>query len=212
MAIATQTVTASGFCFGGFITAAQYNAIAGLSSPSNSAQIQAAINYASNAIRVNLDRLLVTIADGVTIVETTHGPGHYLYVPKEAPVVSVTDIEQWNGTEWDSLDTTTNELWTDGNMIGTRERTAFFDRGFDNWRFTYTIGWPTFPEDFQYAVYLMTRSYLDRASKRTDLSSQSDDNQSFSYFAPNQIGIPEEATDILALYRRERPIYGMNLL
>ena len=204
----TSTFTATGFCLGGLITASEYYSMANISgTPSNAAQIQAAINFASDKIRNDLGRMIVTIGDGISIVEVENGADTWLYFPRQAPVVSVTSAEYYNGTDWSSVDSAVHELYTDGNIISTREKTLVFTRGFQNWRFTYTIGWPSIPEDLKYAVYMTARTLIDRANKRSDLQSQSDSEQSFSYFSPRQLAIPEEALDILVRYHRHRPIY-----
>lgn len=203
----TTSFTASGFCLGGILTASEYYAMANLTSPANSAQIQAAINYASDKVRNELGRMIVTINDAISVVEVENGADSWIYVPREAPVVSVTSIEYYDGSGWSAVDTGVHSLYTDGNIISTREKTLVFTRGFQNWCFTYVIGWPSIPEDLKYAVYLTSRTLIDRANKRSDLQSQSDTEQSFSYFSPRQLAVPEEAQDILNNYKRHRPYY-----
>lgn len=187
------------------VTLAEYVAFANLpAAPANQTQIEAAIDRASNEI----NRLTQRAFDADTespyealspedVIEIFDGNDAFRYFTRQAPIVAVSELEYWDGTQWYSvddanmaytLDTTNGEIWFD-------ERHKFH-KGQENWRVTYTYD-PTVPDDLKTACLEITQFYIEQG-KHGQLSSQADGEQSFGY----KIQIPDNAFSICQRYRR----------
>jgi hypothetical protein len=198
--MATKTLTATGFCEGGLITADEYYAFANLTSPGNAVQIQNAINAASDYIRRHTGRQFVLTSDDVTIVEIFSGIGDEIYYPKHAPILNVTSVHYWNVDTWTAVDSTYTPA-TDGEYVNFVEGYEFY-RGARNWKVTYTIGYDSFPQDLKFAVCAITQLLLGGTRDNPHISSQSDAEQSFTYFNTSNLKLPGHIEDIIARYVR----------
>lgn len=186
------------------VTLEEYLAYANIpASPPNEAQIEAALTRAAGEIErltqrdFNIDTSPFDGLSPIELVEVFDGTDAFRYYTRQAPIVEVTELEYWDGTQWVSVD--------DSNMTYSTNLTdgeVFFDdrykfwKGVENWRVTYTYD-PTVPEDLKLAC-LMIAQYIISRGKFSGISSQSDGEQSFSY----KLEIPQEAYDICQRYRR----------
>lgn len=192
--MATSTIAATGVALTGLVTAAEYNTFANLSSPSNSTQIQAAIYDATEYIFQRVDRWLVSEADAITIVEMFSGQGAKAYFPRQGDVISLGIIELWNGENWETIDDTMYEPETDGNQIFFRNGYVF-SKGTKNWRITYTFGLKGgIPRNLKRACCELARYYVSQKNDQS-LKSETDGEQSFSYY--QNVQFPDDETTVL---------------
>ena len=115
--MATQTITASGVALTGLITATEYNTHANVSSPGNATQIQQNIYDATEYIMQETGRWFVDAECSMTDVFLMSGKGQRDVYTPQGPILSLTSIEFWNGTEWETIDSDVYDELTDGNKI-----------------------------------------------------------------------------------------------
>lgn len=199
MATETGTITVGGVVHGALVTAAEYDTFLGLTAP-NATQVQASIYDATAFITTELGRIFVTEDNAYSILESFTGKGKLNYYPKQGPVVTVGVIQFYNGIEWETIDSTIYEAETDGNKIFFRTRQTFH-RGINNWRINYTFGYPSIPDDIKRACMMLVRYYVGQAEHDGNLQSQSDGEQTLTYFG-KQLDIPPLINEIISKYKR----------
>jgi hypothetical protein len=186
------------------VTLEEYLAYANIpASPPNEDQIEAALTRAAAEIERLTQREFdvdTSPFDGlspVEVLEVFDGTDSFRYFTRQAPIVDVSKLECWDGTQWVSVDDVnmTYSFNMDEGQIYFEQRYKF-TKGYENWRVTYTYD-PTAPEDLKLAT-LMIAQHIVSSGKFAGLSSQSDGEQSFSY----KLEIPQEAYDICQRYRR----------
>lgn len=200
--MATQTVTASGVALTGLITPTEYYERANLTSPSNATQIQQAIYDATADIMESTGRWFVDAGAAMTDILLFSGGNQKDLFPKQGPILSLTTIELWNGTEWETIDSAVYDQLTDGNKIWFRSGSRWVT-GTENWRVTYTFGFKGgIPDDLKRACYELARHYI---SQRSDnLKSESDGEQAYSYFESSSL--PSDVDKIINRYKRYETI------
>ena len=204
----TTTINATGVLRGAFATLAEYQTYVGKSSQSAEAQAQitAALLDARVWIEQQLHRRIVDIASGYLAVEQFAGNDRTYYVPIEGPIDSITTVEEWNGEDWAEIDDTLTPL-TDGNWIYFQEGNIFARASIPyNWRITYTFGYPSIPKDIKRASMMLAEQSTS-VHHRSRLQSQSDGEQSFSYWVSGSEQIVKDVMRILTPYIRY-PSYG----
>lgn len=204
----TTTISATAKVINSWASLAEYQVFANLSSPSTQVQTQItrALIDAKVWIESQLDRQIVSGTNN-SAIETFRGNDSQYYVPKEGPILSITTVEQWNGTDWEEVDSTTMVALTDGNWIYFRDGNRFVPSTIPlNWRITYTFGFGTIPRDIKRASMMLTERFIS-VEQRTRLQSQSDGEQSFSYWITGADKIIEDVMRIVMQYKRY-PTYG----
>lgn len=129
--------------------------------------------------------------------------GYKLFTP-QAPIQSVDTVEEWNGTEWEELDSVsyTPYIGGEGEYVAFREQYRW-GKGQDNWRVTYTYGFASVPADLKRAILMIAQGYSRVSSVPPDVKSQSDAEQSITYRdMTDAVTVPGEAKAILDMYRR----------
>ena len=199
----TSTINATGRIINSWASLAEYQVFANLSSPS--AQVQSQITEALIDAKVwiesQLDRQIVSGSNN-SATETFRGNDSQYYVPKEGPILSITTVEQWNGTEYEEVDSTTMVALTDSNWIYFQDGNRFVPSVIPlNWRITYTFGFGTIPRDLKRASMMLTERFVS-SEQRTRLQSESDGEQSFSYWIAGADKIIEDVMKIVMQYKR----------
>lgn len=183
--MATQTITASGVALTGLITPTEYNNRANLSSPSNSTQIQQSILDATSYIMERTGRWFVDANEALTDVKLFSGNGEKDFFPPQGPIISLISIELWDGDSWETIDSDIYDQQHDGNKIWFRSGGVWV-WGKENWRITYTYGFKGgIPRDLKKACYQLSRNYVHDMTG--NLQSQSDGEQSFTYFGDKKL-------------------------
>jgi len=180
------------------VSLAEYYLFAGISAPSNATQIEQAIKDATSALAQTTGRFF-SVGRYTQAVEEFRGDGGLRYFPRQAPVVSVDAVEYWDGSDWESVDSNYTP-YTDGNYIAFREGLRFSRSKINLWRVTYTFGYARLPEDLKRALCLLAK-FNSSAPAQQQLASQSDGEQSFSYFKGSSEP-PKEVDDVFARYGR----------
>ena len=98
------------------------------------------------------------------------GTGTYLINARHYPITAVTSYQENNGTtgtaDWDDLQGDDVNYVDDGNGPGQFHYASGFQRGIRNYRFSYTAGYATIPNDLEEAcIQLCVWIYKDRQSK-----------------------------------------------
>ncbi len=140
-------------------------------------------------------------AAATTLEETFSGKGGRKYYPLQAPIVSVTKVEYWNTDDWTQFDTGTH------TPIATTDRVTFqekyvFSEGDDNLRLTYVYGYTTVPAALVRAICLIAQAYSGTELRDSNIKSQSDGEQSVSYFDSPKTSVPIEAEALLDVFVR----------
>jgi hypothetical protein len=164
----------------------------------NPNQLDAAIDRATKIIEQLTGREFYAGLSPMEVVEVFNGTGTFRYFTREAPLVTADTLEYWTGTEWRdvtedglsfSFDAVTGEVYFP-------ERDTFH-AGTENWRVTYTYGDDEYPEDLKYVCCLLV-GHIIHMSKFSNLRSQSDGEQNFSY----DHTVPAEVSDVCDKYKR----------
>lgn len=183
----------------GLINRSEYVEHANLVEPiENPNQLDATIGRATKVIEQLIGWDYYAGPSPVEEIEIFDGTGTFRYFTKHAPLVTVDTVEHWTGTAW--RDITSDGLSFTFNAVQGEvyfpERDVF-TAGTENWRVTYTYGDDTYPEDLKYACCLLV-GHMIHMSKFSNLRSQSDGEQNFSY----DHTVPPEVSDICDKYKR----------
>jgi len=182
-----------------------YLTFTGQTAVANSIQVTESLRQAQAFAEARCDRpfTLANAASPNTHVYTFSGRGQLFLRTPKAPIIAVTLIEYWDGTQWLTADATQYESYVggDGEYIGFTLGATWF-KGNDNWRVTYTWGFATLPADLKRAMLMIAHSFSRVSSRAPDIKSQSDGEQSFTYRENATSDIPEDALGILDQYRR----------
>lgn len=187
------------------VTLADYLTHIGETSVSNEAQVKQALLEAQDYAENYCNRLFV-LHDSESESPTSHehtfdGNGRRQLYPPQAPIQSVTTVELWNGDDWEEVDAVTYTPQTNGNKITFREGHVWAE-GTENWRVTYVYGFTTVPASLKRAILLIAQAFAGTSVRDSNIKSQSDGEQSFTYFDEAKTSVPAEATDILDTYVR----------
>jgi len=185
------------------ITLDEYRDYDDLPSPAeNEDQINAAIKLATSYIEKKTG-CIFEIADIPSpsphdVVEILDGKGTNRIYTHNAPIVTVSKIEYWDGSAWEEYDSVAYPYsWKEKSNIVYFTSGHCFCQGWQNIRVTFEYGFTdTLPDDLKYACYLITKHIIAKA-ERLGITSQADGEQSFSY----DHSIPKEAITIIRLYR-----------
>ncbi len=185
------------------ITLAEYRKFDDLPSPAeNELQIGVAIDSAVAHIEKITDRVFEVFNDPspspTDATETLDGKGTARVYTRNAPIITISKLEYWDGLTWQEYDNTTNPYTfkTKSNIVYFTDGHKFY-KGWQNIRVTFEYGYTVaLPNDLKYACYLIAKHYAMEA-ERLGINNQSDGEQSFSYTHT----IPKEATNIIARYR-----------
>ena len=176
-------------------------------SVTNEAQTKSALRDAQAFADQYTDRSLRAY-DGDDAAATTHtwtfsGPGRkQIYVPNP-PIVSVTSISYWDSSTEDftAVDSTTHTTVFQDSRINFREGYEFYE-GVDNWKIIYVYGWTTVPRDLKLAIMQITQSFARAEIRDSNIKSEADGEQSFTYFEGQSTTVPKDATATLDRYKR----------
>jgi len=135
-------------------------------------------------------------AAATTVTEQFSGKGTLKYFPAQAPIVSVTSVSYWDSEDWTEFDTA---VYT---PVATAERVTFrekyvFPVGDDNLQLIYVYGYTTVPASLVRAICLIAQSNSTVSTRDPDIKSESDGEQSYTYFDNSKVTIPQEANDLL---------------
>jgi hypothetical protein len=185
------------------VTIADYMTFTGQSTLANQTQVAEAIRQATAYAENVCGRTFALAAMGNSHVWTFDGKGGLKLFTPQAPIISVTSVETWNGTAWEVVDAVsyTPTIGDDGEYICFREQYTWVV-GILNWRVTYTYGFTTIPADLKRAILLIAHAFARVSLRAPDLKSQSDGDQAFVYNDRMTSDIPTDALDLLAPYKR----------
>jgi len=189
-------------------TYGDYLTFIGQTSLDNEVQVKQALESAENSANEKCNRIFAKY-DGTdaasklltTIEETFSGRGTRKYFPEQAPIVSVTKVEYWDTDVWTEFDT---DSYT---PVFTLDRVTFregylFPEGDDNLRLTYVYGYTEVPAALIRAICLIAQTGASVSTRDPHLKSQSDGEQSYTYFGSDKVTIPIEAEDLLLPFMR----------
>lgn len=184
------------------LTVAQYRDFDDLPSPAeNDDQISKAITTAINIINNRTGRTFYAGASPLDATEVLNGKGTKRIFTVNSPIQSLDSLEYWDGTQWVEYDSTTYPYTfkSDSNLIYFTQGHKFY-KGFRNIRVTFTYGYDDsgFPEELQYACYLIAK-YIVVEAERLGIDRQTDGEQSFWY----NHSFPTKAKEIIARYKTE---------
>ena len=186
------------------ITLSEYKSYDDVPSPSDGDnQIDFAIDLSTSLIEKRTGRVF-QLGDNpspIDVLETINGLGTKRLFVRQSPVIEVSKIEYYDGTQWQEQTAieAPRTFKPDSNII------YFTDgfkahKGYENWRVTYTYGYlVSLPNDLKFACYKIAKWIIDE-SNRQGMRNQSDGEQSFEYFAYNK-NLPEEAVGVVERYK-----------
>lgn len=194
------------------ISVDRYNDFDNAPSPlTNSDQIQVAIKAASQIIEIRTGRTFVVLSlspspSPVATIEILNGVGSPRIFTHNAPIVTVDKIEWWDGIAWQEYDAVSYpfQIKANSNCIYFTNQSAWasgfaFYKGFQNIRVTYSYGYDTeLPQDLQQACYMLAKMMIDDVTY-SNLQSQADGEQSFTYFHDRRL--PAVVESVIARYR-----------
>lgn len=195
------------------ISVSEYNEFDNAPSPLlNSDQITAAIEAATYIIETRTGRTFVVLSASpspspVDTVEIVNGLGCPRVYTHNAPIISVSKLEWWDGMNWQEYDDTSypRQVKANSNIIYLTNQSSWavqgftFYKGYQNIRITYTYGYEDeLPKDLQYACYLLAKHMLEEV-EQGNIQTQTDGEQSYTYFKKEKLPVAIEA--IIARYR-----------
>ena len=164
----------------------------------NDVQIQNAIDSAIARIENITGRTLeLSVPSPIDITDLLNGLDVKRIFTTNAPIISIVSIEILRGTNWQLVDTTTQEydFVLNSNTVYFVER-FIFPSGYKNIRIAYTYGYSEFPKDLQHACYTLAK-HMVLESERTGLRTQRDGEQSFAY----DHKMPDEVMNVVTKYK-----------
>ena len=182
----------------------EYHAFDDLPSPiedeDQETQITAAIKLATSYIEEKTGREYYVANDPSPndVIEILDGNGSSRLYTRNAPIIVVSKIEYWTGTQWDEYDSTSYPYTykVDSNIVYFTQGHKFF-KGYQNIRVTFEFGYDTeLPHDLKLACYLITK-HIIMESVRLGITSQTTGEQTFSY----EHSMDSQAMEIIARYK-----------
>lgn len=190
------------------ITLAEYHVFDDSPSPTfNDAQIAQGIVTATGEIEQLAGRVF-EVADPSPVdgVETLNGNGTSRLYTHNAPLLSVSKVEYWNGVDWFEYEINSypRAFKAGSNVIYFTSGYKFY-QGYQNIRATITYGFETaMPDDLQFACYLRAKHAI-LMSDRMGIDSMSDGEQTFSFTQgrPQRtlVGHLKQADEIVMKYK-----------
>lgn len=192
------------------VTYGDYLQFVGETELDNEQQIKQALASAENYANKYCNRIFAKYdaadAAATTLTEQFSGKGTLKYFPAQAPIVSVTSVSYWDSSvspsgDWTEFDT---DVYT---PVATTERVTFrekyvFPVGDDNLQLIYVYGYTTVPESLIRAICLIAQSFASTEIRTSNIKSESDGEQSYTYFDSPKTGAPKEANDMLEPFVR----------
>ena len=143
------------------VTRAEYKAYAGLTSPTQDANIDLLIPKVSELVKTICRR---TFVDYVSDAKTEYFDGGvYNLIPTESPTIAVSTLEYSSdyGATYTTLAEFTDYIVSKGNgEIYTTSRSTPFTYGINAYRLTYTAGYEVLPDELKLAVYDLISYYI----------------------------------------------------
>ena len=182
------------------ISISEYHTYDDAPSPSeNDAQIAVLIEAATAYIEAITGRTFLLVASSpVDTTEILNGNNTHRLYSHNAPIISITSIEYWDGTQWLEYDSTTYPYTfkANSNIVYFTNGHKFY-KGYRNIKLTFEHGYiSAFPNNLKYACFRIAQYFILEAD-RQGLKIQSDGEQSFHY-AHN---FPKEALSIIWRYK-----------
>ncbi len=167
------------------ITIAEYHIYDNLPSPTaNDDQISAHIVLTTADIEEKTGRVfeLAGSPSPIDTVEVLNGTGTFRIYTRNAPIISVSKVEYFDGIQWVEYDTDTYTyvFKANSNVVHFTDGTKFI-QAYQNTRVTFQYGFASsMPDDLKLACYIYTKQGV-MISDQLGLKSQSDGEQSFAY-------------------------------
>jgi hypothetical protein len=180
------------------VTLANTKTFLGISDNTKDAVLNILINAISDYIENYCGR---TFASTVYTDEEYDGNAAYEMRLKNFPIIIPPDVIMHRNNSWDSSDdwetVDSDDYWVDEDT-GIITKNTVFHKGKQNYRFTYTAGYATIPNDIQYACMVMVSEALSRKDN-TGLKAESLGDHSVTYM--DVIEQNQVVKDILNGYR-----------
>jgi hypothetical protein len=141
----------------------QLSAYLGQPLESNDASGLLMLQIASGMVRDYLHQQLDYVAGDVVTLDPIYGS--YVLLP-ELPVVSVAQVETWDGTQWNVMDASTYTVSRKTGMIAGKPGLGItWPSDPETWRITYSHGYATIPDGIMGVVCgVAARAYSSPAS------------------------------------------------
>lgn len=148
----------------------------------NLEQVTNAISAATSLIEKLTTRTFETSPSPAEIIEVLNGKDAPRIYTHQAPVLTVTKLEYFDGVSWVEFDSTTypRAIKTDSNIIYFITPGHKFPCGYQNIRVTFTYGIDALPGDLKFACFAVAKHMILEAS-RQGLTQQADGEQTFNY-------------------------------
>jgi hypothetical protein len=176
----------------------------------NRDQLQVFINAASQIFQDQTSRKWITPSSA--IIEKFDGDGSNTMMTKNRPIASITSIEYWNGSSWQTVDSssypyTHNGSDEDGCTVWFTKGNVFWTSDYRKpWRITYSYGYTqaNIPDDIKRAIYQMVHRMNMKAEGLEGKTSEAIADMTTSYDLKSLIsGDIKEIID-----RHKRYCYG----
>lgn len=143
------------------VTRAEYKAYAGLTSPTQDANIDLLIPKVSELVKTICRRTFLDYVS--TPKEEYFDGGNFNLIPAESPTIAVQSVEYTSdyGNSYITLVEFTDYVVSKVNgEIFTTSSTTPFNRGVNAYRVAYTAGYTVLPEELKLAVYDLISYYI----------------------------------------------------
>lgn len=143
------------------VTRAEYKAYAGLTSPTQDANIDLLIPKVSELVKTICRRTFVDYVND-SKVEYFDG-GNFNLIPSETPTINVSSLEYSSdyGASYTALTEFTDYVVSKGNgEVYTTSRTTPFVAGVNAYKITYTAGYEVLPDEVKLAVFDLISYYI----------------------------------------------------